>query len=369
VKSSVLRAGIGLFFISAGLFVILGASFFLITTALDNYLAANPVYLTSDAEISAGPRATAIELAQADTADRIAAGLELPEISTPDPNLPTAGDPYLQPSPSPFPTGSPDGVQITLARPPTATTASKNKAYANSTESISDQSTLEPVTSTPFPFEVSSEPTPTAVLTATANLEPTLDTQSTPAWPTPELEPTLTASPTPELIQPQPVYRGPDPIVRLVISRLKVKRAVVEIGVVDPRSGGMEWDTDRLFDTQNRPDLIGHLEGSANPGESGNIVLVGHNYTYTGNGVFVNLQKLETGDKITVYTESGQELVYQVTKVKLVPYSGDGSELERHLRFLDPTPEERLTLVTCGGANIGFFNKRVYVVAEPVNPQ
>jgi hypothetical protein len=55
-------------------------------------------------------------------------------------------------------------------------------------------------------------------------------------------------------------------------------------------------------------------------------------------------------------------------KVKSLPWlSGSDHEIENHFRFLGPSDGEQLTLVTCGGANIGIFNRRVYVVAVPVN--
>jgi LPXTG-site transpeptidase (sortase) family protein len=168
------------------------------------------------------------------------------------------------------------------------------------------------------------------------------------------------------LVPPPAKVERSQPIVRLRIPALKIKRAVIDIGVVGGPNG-QDWDTDRLFANRNRPDLVGHLEGSAYPGESSNIVLVGHNYDYNGSGVFVNLQKLDDGDEIILTTESGEERVYEVIKVKTLPWSGGTAEdIRRHFRFLGPSGDEQLTLVSCGGANIGFFNKRVYVVAVPV---
>jgi LPXTG-site transpeptidase (sortase) family protein len=171
---------------------------------------------------------------------------------------------------------------------------------------------------------------------------------------------------TSTISQEEPVEIGQE-IVRLRIPALKIKRAVIDIGLVDGPNG-MIWDTNHLFANRNRSDLVGHLEGSAYPGEGGNIVLVGHNYNFTVNGVFVNLQNLEKGDKLILTTESGLEREYQVVKVKSLPWlAGSAEEIKNHFRFLGPSDGEQLTLVTCGGANIGIFNRRVYVVAVPLN--
>ena len=170
-------------------------------------------------------------------------------------------------------------------------------------------------------------------------------------------------SPTP---QPEPVKSEPSqPIVRLKIPRLKVERAVVEIGA-HPEKG---WDTDSLFATKNRSDLVGHLEGSALPGEGSNIVLAGHNYDwgiFQWNGVFYNLRQLKPGDKIFVFTQGGERHTYFVNQVKEIPFkSGSEEELFKHAKHLGPTESERLTLVTCSGANLLNWNKRVYVIAYP----
>ena len=144
-------------------------------------------------------------------------------------------------------------------------------------------------------------------------------------------------------------------IVRLVIPRLGIDRSVIPIGLV--RSGSkLDWNTDKLFANRNRPDLVGHLMTSVNPGDGSNIVLVGHNYNNSGynwKAVFHNLKALQTGDRITVYTQNGGEHQYIVQKVKQVPWvNKKGSELEKHLSYIWPKPQEQLTLVTCSGANL-----------------
>jgi LPXTG-site transpeptidase (sortase) family protein len=161
-------------------------------------------------------------------------------------------------------------------------------------------------------------------------------------------------------------------VVSLQIPALKVKRAVVPIGMRPDNTGAMSWDTDAIFATNNRPDLVGHLVGSAYPGQGGNVILIGHNYNqvdYGWEGVFVDIKTLQLGDRIIIHGEDGREYTYIVQQVKQVPWrSQNAKELEKHLKFLGPVKSERLTLVTCGGANIWPFPARVYVVAVPENP-
>ena len=227
-------------------------------------------------------------------------------LGTPTPTLSLAW-PVLEATPTnliPQPTQTAEPTQNETTPPPETTpqpTAIPAELFA------------ETVAPTPTPTE---QPTliPTVEVTVVAQVEPT---QAPPA-------------PAP---LPQPVVIAPSqPIVRLSIPRLQVRRAVVDIGLVNSPSGP-EWDTDRLFATKNRPDLVGHLEGSALPGETGNIVLVGHNYDYVGNGVFVNLHNMREGDDISVTTEGGEDYVYRVIKVKQVPYPGNSSDQERQRSF------------------------------------
>lgn len=182
------------------------------------------------------------------------------------------------------------------------------------------------------------------------------------------------AEPEGPVVTEEPLETAPPagPVIRLVISRLQVNRAVVPVELRRDAKGGLDWNTDPLFSTPNRPDLVGQLATSANPGEGGNIILVGHNYNngwYNWEGVFVRLSSMQAGDEITLYTENGGEFRYIVTKVKKVPWQNRNlAELEKHRKYLWPTDHEQLTLVTCGGVNVWTWLARIYVVALPVTP-
>ncbi len=184
----------------------------------------------------------------------------------------------------------------------------------------------------------------------------------------PQLTPTVTPPPVAEpTATPLPPAA---PVVRLQIPRLQVDRAVIPIGMRPDKNGSLMWDTDALFANRSRPDLVGQLVGSANPGQNGNVILTGHNYNqgrYNWKGVFVNLQTLQPGDEITVDVQGDGQFVYVVESVNQVPWR-DKSDAEwaQHVQYLGASGREQLTLVTCSGAAFYPFPARVYVVAYPV---
>ena len=127
----------------------------------------------------------------------------------------------------------------------------------------------------------------------------------------------------------------------------------------------LEWDTDALFATESRRDLVGQLATSLDPGQGGNVILVGHNYDwgrYNWEGVFLHLGDVEPGNRMTVYTRDGGAYNYIVERVEKVP----SRDTSRHDAYLWPTDHEQLTLVTCGGPNFGRWSLRIYVIAIPI---
>lgn len=178
----------------------------------------------------------------------------------------------------------------------------------------------------------------------------------------PEVPPlTPLPSPTPA---PTPT---PGPPVRVEIPKLRIDRAIVPVGTVT-RGGRTEWDAEILFAASSRRDLVGHLDGTANPGQAGNIVLIGHNYNrgfFNWMGVFHSLRRLRKGDDIKLLNEDDELFIFRVTEVEEVsfrPYSS--ADVVPHIIYLSPTRDETLTLVTCGGANFAPFPSRIYVVAK-----
>jgi sortase A len=112
------------------------------------------------------------------------------------------------------------------------------------------------------------------------------------------------------------------------------------------------------------PDMYaaGWHETSVPLGIPGNTVLNGHNTT---NGeVFRDLYTLENGDVIIVYTDNTL-YTYAVAKVLILPEADQPLEVrQKNARYIMPTDDERLTLVTCHP--YGSLRNRLIVVARPV---
>ncbi len=87
--------------------------------------------------------------------------------------------------------------------------------------------------------------------------------------------------------------------------------------------------TDEL--TLNR--AVGHIEGTALPGESGNVGIAGHRDSF-----FRGLRHLEVGDDLSLTTLDGIAH-YEVTELKIVEPEA--------VEVLAPSEHETITLVTC----------------------
>jgi sortase A len=95
--------------------------------------------------------------------------------------------------------------------------------------------------------------------------------------------------------------------------------------------------------------------GSANPGQNGNVVLAGHNDVF--GEVFRDLDKLQPGDQVIIYTMQ-QQYVYLVTGTRIV----EPSQVE----VMNPTVDPTVTLISCYPYMVD--NKRIVVFAKLQNP-
>ena len=151
-----------------------------------------------------------------------------------------------------------------------------------------------------------------------------------------------------------------EPPLRLQVPAIQLDAPVIPVGLTTMREGEQEWIT------WEPPDAFaaGWLITSAYPGQPGNVVLIGHHNIY--GKVFANLYRLHPGDLVRLETRQ-RTYVYQVEAVHILPEKGQPLEVrQRNLRWVLPTPDERLTLVTCWPAHTNTH--RLIVVARPVKP-
>jgi len=149
---------------------------------------------------------------------------------------------------------------------------------------------------------------------------------------------TLLSSTTVEIpAPPTPTGKPPD---RLVIPRLGLDVPIEPVGMVPSgvSAGVAEWGV---------PDhrAAGWLNTSATFGIVGNTVLDGH-HNIKGE-VFRNLWMLQAGDEIVLY--AGNEARHYAVRETLILPEKDQSLAVRlaNARYLSPTDDERLTLITC----------------------
>lgn len=225
-------------------------------------------------------------------------------------------------------------------------------------------------TATPSPREptVAPPPTvwePTAASTQAGPLPQGGTTTPTPVPPTrrpTEAPPTPTDTP----VSPMPPLPSVRPV-RMAVPAIGLDIPVVEVAwVVEERNGirTSAWETASY--------AAGHHVGSANPGEPGNVVLSGH-HNVEGE-VFREVSsigepgaRLRVGDEVVLYRADGLAFVYRIVEWHRFREAGTSAE-ERlaHARFLEPTSEPILTLVTCWPYVSNTH--RVVVVAKLVGP-
>lgn len=188
------------------------------------------------------------------------------------------------------------------------------------------------------------------------------ETSDTEAEPAPFIAPMLNTSgaATTNATPAAPEHHGT--VTRIVIPSIKVDSKVVEVG----------WDMENINGQQVpvwqvAKYAVGQHQGSANPGEGGNIVMAGH---VGGFGlVFKLLYYVKPGDQITLYS-NGEQYVYVVKDRLIVQEEGVSPEQQaENAKLIGPTDHEMVTLVTCWpGSGPDKFTKRVVVQAVPFAP-
>lgn len=110
-------------------------------------------------------------------------------------------------------------------------------------------------------------------------------------------------------------------------------------------------------------DDAGWHRGTAALGEVGNCVLSGH-IKGTNEGVFRGLSDVVAGDEVWLYPADGRVLRYVVDEALLLPETGENLvQRQENARYMDPTEDTRLTLITCWPN--WAYTHRVVVIARP----
>lgn len=107
-----------------------------------------------------------------------------------------------------------------------------------------------------------------------------------------------------------------------------IRIQIPAIGVDAPIVQGDGWE-------QLKKGVAQHI-GSPNPGETGNVVLSGHNDVF--GEVFRDLERLVPGDTVIVFT-SRRQYTYIIIGTQMVAPTA--------VEVMDPTPDARVTLISC----------------------
>jgi sortase A len=231
--------------------------------------------------------------------------------------------------------------------------------------------TLAP-TSTPEPTATHAAPS------ATAAAEQTPTPQLTDAVPSPTASPSSSPAPAPT-IRPRPIVptptASPEVPVRLVIPDLKIDAKVVEMGweVVNTAAGPQsDWVIPK--------NAAGHHINSATLDQPGNLVISGHNNiegrvfeaismawddaSRARIDEFTDRSDILTGRRIQLYDALGKPVDYTITDFFRLRDSGvSQTQRMQNARFMEPTDDSRLTIVTCWPP--WSNTHRLVVIAKP----
>jgi sortase A len=141
------------------------------------------------------------------------------------------------------------------------------------------------------------------------------------AYETRELDAILRSAPAPRPADAAPASRRAEPKAGSAIGRIEIAR----LGVSAIVRAGSDARTLRL--------AVGHIPGTAFPGDAGNVGLAGHRDTF-----FRQLRNIQLDDVITLATVDGT-YSYRVERTTIVNPD--------EVWVLDPTDHGVLTLVTC----------------------
>jgi sortase A len=135
----------------------------------------------------------------------------------------------------------------------------------------------------------------------------------------------------------------------------------LRIDTIDVAAGfeyvGLTEDGD--MDAPEDWDSVAWYEPGTVPGDRGNAAIAGHFDSPTGQGVFYRLNDLVDGDHVTIITDQGEELVFEVIEVER--FHINDAPLEK---IFGQTDERNMNLITCDGvwdSAAGTYEERLVV--------
>ncbi len=255
----------------------------------------------------------------------------------------------------PLLTAPPSPTATTTPRPPTVTPSPTRNYFAHvptATPYGQGGAVVQPL-----PSPSLGDPPPTFTPVSTLSLSGAAATQNPEITPEPAL--LLPDSSQKTTWRPAPTTDVPlsvRPPERLQIPQLNLDTPI-EPAAMTPSTaapGVYEWAV---------PDhrAAGWLTQSASFAEPGNIVLAGH-HNMAGE-VFRDIWTLRAGDEITV-SAGNEARVYQVTETLILPERDQPLDVRlANAQYSQPTPDERLTLITCWPYEDN--SHRAVVIARP----
>lgn len=139
--------------------------------------------------------------------------------------------------------------------------------------------------------------------------------------------------------------------VRLIIPTLSVNANVIHVGLTP--DGDMDAPA-KLADA-------GWFKYGSHPGDEGSAVIAGHVGGTSNPGIFINLNKLQRGDRISVIDDKGQTTSFTVRELRTYNREGRPEEVFRG------KGGAYLNLITCAGRwqeGHKTFSERLVVFAE-----
>ena len=148
----------------------------------------------------------------------------------------------------------------------------------------------------------------------------------------------------------------PAPPRRLIVPSIDLDVEVVEAPVIQ-REEGPSWWVPQF--------VVGHAQGTPNPGERGNVVLLGHVTSQRAGKVFARLHEVRPSDVVLLDTEQGRYR-YRVRSVERLPRTAVGVLRDRG--------GSTVSLITCAGEWMPLerdYAERLVVLAdlETVEPR